>query len=213
MDRRQFVGIGSGLALLGIAGPALAALTAGKEYVVLSQPLQVDTTDKVEVREFFWYGCPHCNDLEPLIEKWLKNLPKDVEFMRQPTIFRDSWAPGAKTFYALEAIGQLQRLHVEVFRAMHVDRINMSDENVLFDWMAKKGVDRKQFVDAYNSFNVQTKTKRAEQLTKQSKLSGVPAIVVDGKYATSASFTGSHEAMLVAVDELIQKARGERKKK
>jgi thiol:disulfide interchange protein DsbA len=207
------MGIGGGLVLLGAAGPGLAALTAGKEYVVLSQPLPVDSADKIEVKEFFWYGCPHCNDLEPLIEKWLKTLPADAEFRRQPTIFRDSWAPGARTYYALEAMGQLQRMHPEVFRAMHVDRINLTDENVLFDWMAKKGVDRKQFVDAYNSFNVQTKTKRAEQLTRQSKLAGVPAIVVDGRYATSASFTGSHEAMLAAVDELIQKARAERKKK
>lgn len=213
MDRRQFVGMGGGLALLGFGGGALAALTVGKDYVVLGQPLAVDSGDKVEVTEFFWYGCPHCYDLEPLIEKWVKGLPKDVEFRRQPTIFRDSWAPGAKTFYALEALGQLQRLHGDVFRAMHADRINLVDENVLFDWIAKKGIDRKQFVDTYNSFNVQSKTKRAEQVTRQSKIAGVPAVIVDGKYATSASFTGSHEAMLAAVDELIQKARAERKKK
>lgn len=213
MDRRKFVGMGGGLVLLAAGSSALAALTAGKEYIVLSNPLPVDNADKIEVREFFWYGCPHCNDLEPLLEKWVKTLPADAEFRRQPTIFRDNWAPGAKTFYALEALNQLPKLHAEVFRAMHGERINLSDENTLFDWAAKKGIDRKQFVDAYNSFNVQSKTKRAEQITRQSKLAGVPAIVVDGKYATSASYTGSHEAMLTAVDELIQKARADRKKK
>ncbi|MBS1171449.1 MAG: disulfide bond formation protein DsbA [Proteobacteria bacterium] len=179
MDRRKFVGLGvGGLALLGLGGPLVAAVTAGKEYVALAQPLAVETGDKIEVTEFFWYGCPHCFDLEPLIGKWLKTLPKDVEFRRVPAIFRESWVPGAKTY-----------------------------------WMASKGIDRKKFVEAYNSFNVQTKVKRAEQLTRQSKIQGVPALIIDGKYMTSGSLTGSHEAMLAATDELIQKARSERKKK
>ncbi|MBS1137257.1 MAG: disulfide bond formation protein DsbA [Proteobacteria bacterium] len=214
MDRRKFVGLGvGGLALLGLGGPLVAAVTAGKEYVALAQPLAVETGDKIEVTEFFWYGCPHCFDLEPLIGKWLKTLPKDVEFRRVPAIFRESWVPGAKTYYALDSLGQLQRLHGEVFDATHVGRANLSEEAGLFDWMASKGIDRKKFVEAYNSFNVQTKVKRAEQLTRQSKIQGVPALIIDGKYMTSGSLTGSHEAMLAATDELIQKARSERKKK
>jgi len=213
MNRRRFVGLGiGGAALFGLTGPLMAALTPGKEYVVLAQPLAVETGNKVEVVEFFWYGCPHCFDLEPIISKWIKTLPKDVEFRRIPAIFRQDWVPGARIFYTLESLDLLQRLHGQVFDAMHINHINLNDESVLFDWVASKGVDRKKFADAYNSFNVQTKAKRAEQITRQSKIQGVPALIIDGKYMTSASMTGSFETMLAAADELIQKARAERKK-
>jgi protein dithiol oxidoreductase (disulfide-forming) len=213
MDRRRLLILGVGAVTLGVGGRVVAAIVAGKDYLPLSQPLPVDSGEKVEVTEFFWYGCPHCFDLEPLLNKWVKNAPKDVEFKRVPAIFRESWVPGAKIFYALESLGQLQRLHGEVFDAIHVGHVNLNDESVLFDWAASKGIDRKKFAEAYNSFNVQTKVKRAEQLTRQSKISGVPAIIVDGKYMTSGGLTGSHESMFVAMDELIQKARGEHKKK
>lgn len=215
MQRRTFIGLGiGGLALLGAGALGYAAMTAGKDYVALSQPLPVDSGDKVEVTEFFWYGCPHCFDLEPLMNQWLKNLPKDVEFRRQPTIFSNaSWVPGAKIYYTLESLGELDRLHGKVFDAIHVDRLNLDNEVVLFDWMAKQGVDRNKFANTYNSFAVQSKVKRAEQLSRQSKISGVPAVIVDGKFMTAASLTGSFESMFTTLDQLIQKARSERKKK
>ena len=214
MKRRTFVVLGAGAtALAGLGSRTMAAIVSGKEYLPLSQPLPVDSADKIEVTEFFWYGCPHCFDLEPLLNKWVKNLPKDAEFKRIPAIFRESWIPGAKIFYTLETLGQLPRLHGDVFNAIHVDHVNFGDESVLFNWMATKGIDRAKFAEAYGSFNVQTNVRRAEQLTRQSRISGVPAVIVDGKYMTSASLTGSQESLLAALDELIVKARGEHKKK
>lgn len=215
MQRRTFMGLGiGGLTLLGAAALAFATMTAGKDYVALSQPLPVDSGDKVEVTEFFWYGCPHCFDLEPLMNQWVKTLPKDVEFRRQPTIFNNaSWVPGAKIYYTLDILGELNRLHGKVFDALHIDRVDLDKEAVLFDWMAKQGVDRKKFADTYNSFAVQAKVKRAEQLSRQSKISGVPAVIVDGKFMTAASLTGSFESMFSTLDQLIQKARSERKAK
>lgn len=215
MKRRTFVGLGiGGLALLGVGALAFATITAGKDYVPLSQPLPVDSGDKIEVTEFFWYGCPHCFDLEPLMNQWVKKLPKDVEFRRQPTIFSNaSWVPGARIFYTLESLGELNRLHGKVFDALHIERVDLNDEAVLFDWMAKQGVDRKRFTDTYSSFAVQAKVKRAEQLSRQSKISGVPAVIVDGKFMTAASLAGSFESMFSTLDQLIQKARSERKAK
>lgn len=213
MDRRKFLGLGAvGVVLLAAGAQGFAALTAGKNFVALGQPLQVDTGAKIEVAEYFSYTCPHCYSLEPAMEQWVKTLPKDVEFRRQPTVFSRSWAPGARIYYALETLGELPRLHGKVFQAIHDDRVNLNDEAVLLDWMAKQGVDRKKLQDALNSFTVQSKVKRAEQLSRESKISGVPAVIVDGKYMTSASLTGSVESMFAALDQLIQKARSERKK-
>jgi thiol:disulfide interchange protein DsbA len=213
MDRRKFLAAaGLGAAALAASGTAWA-LTAGKDYVLLSQPLPTEAADKVEVTEFFWYGCPHCHDLEPLLAKWTKTLAKDVQFVRIPAIFRDDWIIGAKLFYALEAIGQLAGMHTELFGAIHVGRISPKDDKALIDLLVKKGVDRAKLTEAYNSFAVQSKVKRAEQLTRQSKIGGVPSMIVDGRYMTSGSMTGSHEAMIAAVDQLVEKARGERKKK
>lgn len=215
MDRRKFLAAGIGVAAIAAGGAAaIAAVTAGKDYVLLSQPLPQDAADKIEVAEFFWYGCPHCHDLEPLLAKWSKTLAKDVQFVRIPAIFRDDWVIGAKLFYALEAIGQLANMHAEVFQAIHGGGgVSPKDEKALFDLLARKGVDRAKLTEAYNSFAVQSKVKRAEQLTRQSKISGVPSMIVDGRYMTSGSMTGSHESMLAAVDQLIDKARGERRKK
>ncbi len=213
IDRRKFIQLGlTGIAVAGWSPLVAAAAMAGRDYMVLGQPLPVESGDKVEVTEFFWYGCPHCFELEPMLSKWVKAQPKDVAFRRLPAIFRDTWIPGAKLFYSLEALGELQRLNSEVLDAMHVENKNLNDEQSLANWVVSKGVDRKKFLDAYNSFNVQTKVKRAEQLTRQSKIQGVPALIIDGKYATSGAMVGSHEQMLVVADELIQKARAERKK-
>lgn len=213
--RRRFLGlVVAGLAALGLVGMAAAKLTANRDYVILNPPQPTEVAaGKIEVLEFFWYGCPHCFDLEPVLHKWTQTLPSDVEFRRVPTIFRESWVPGARIYYALEAIGELQRLHDGVFSAIHTDGINLNDEKTLIDWMAKKGVDGKKFADAYKSFTVQTKTKRAQQITQAYKLTGVPALAVDGKYLTSVSQTGSHEALTAALEDLIKQARAEKAKK
>jgi thiol:disulfide interchange protein DsbA len=210
MHLKKWLGL-VGLTLALLAGSAAAQ---GKPaYKPLANPQAVDTGDRIEVIEFFWYGCPHCFDLEPVLEKWTAKLPGDVAFRRIPAIPTPRWAPNARTFYTLEALGELERLHGQVFNAIHLDRVNLNDEKIQIEWMAKKGVDRARFDAAWKSFSVQSKTKRAVQLTRAYDVDGVPALVVDGKYLTSVSMAGSPEALLKTLDALIAKARAERPKK
>ena len=221
MKRREFsttlvrggvaaAGLASGLPL---AYAQAGAPVAGKDYLVINPPVPTPANGKVEVIEFFWYGCPHCYDLEPFLKKWTAKLPKDVEFRRVPAVPTERWMPNARTFYTLESLGLLERMHGEVFDAIHIDRVNFNDEKIQLEWMAKKGVDRNKFAEAWKSFSVQSKTKRAVQLTQSYDVTGVPALVVDGKYFTSVSMTGSPEGLMQTLDSLIAKARSERPKK
>jgi thiol:disulfide interchange protein DsbA len=210
MHLKKWLGL-VGLSLALVAGTAAAQ---GKlSYKPLANPQAVETGEKIEVVEFFWYGCSHCFDLEPFLKKWTARLPKDVEFRRIPAVPTERWLPAARTYYTLEAMGLLDKLHGEVFDAIHIDRVNLNDERIQLDWMAKKGVDRAKFTEAWKSFSVQSKTKRAVQQTQAFDITGVPTLVVDGKYVTSVSMTGSPEGLMKALDELIVKARSERKKK
>lgn len=196
------------LSLVGFT--AQAEIRPGKEYELLSPPQAVETGKKIEVLEIFAYTCPHCFDLEADINKWAKQLPKDVEFRRLPAIFRDSWVPFAKVFYTFEAMGVAERLHGEFFNAIHVRHVRFDDDNAIFDWVEKQGIPRKGFIDIYSSFSIQSKALRARQLTQAYGISGVPAVIVDGKYRTSVSNTGSHAGLLSALDQLIKLARRER---
>jgi thiol:disulfide interchange protein DsbA len=196
------------LSLVGFT--AKADIHPGKEYELLSPPQAVETGKKIEVLEIFSYACPHCFDLEADLNKWVKQLPKDVEFRRLPAIFRDSWIPFAKVFYTIEAMGLTERLHGEFFNAIHVHHVRFDDDKALFDWVEKQGIPRKSFSDIYSSFTIQSKALRAKQLTQAYGISGVPAVIVDGKYRTSVSNTGSHAGLLSVLDQLILRARQER---
>jgi thiol:disulfide interchange protein DsbA len=198
-------------AAFSIAGfAAHADIHPGKEYELLSPPQAVETGKKIEVLEIFSYACPHCFDLEPDINKWAKLLPKDVEFRRLPAIFRESWMPFAKMFYTFEAMGLTEKLHGDFFNAIHAQHVRFDNDNALFDWAEKHGVNRKNFADTYSSFAIQSKALRAKQLTKAYGIGGVPAVIVDGKYRTSVSTTGSHAGLMSALDQLIKQARQER---
>lgn len=210
MHLKKWLGL-LGLSLALVAGSVAAQ--GRSAYKPLANPQAVETGDKIEVVEFFWYGCSHCFDLEPFLKKWTAKLPKDVEFRRIPAVPTERWLPNARTFYTLEALGLLEKLHGEVFDAIHIDRVNLNDEKTQLDWMARKGVDRAKFAEAWKSFSVQSKTKRAVQQTQAFDITGVPTLVVDGKYVTSVSMTGSPEGLMKALDELIVKARAERPKK
>ncbi len=211
MNLKNWLGL-LGVSLALVAGTASAEIAAGRDYKPLASPQPVETGNRIEVIEFFWYGCPHCFDLEPFLKKWAARLPKDVEFRRIPAIPTERWLPNARTFYTLESLGQIEKLHGDVFDAIHIDRVNFNDEKIQLEWMAKKGVDRAKFAEAWKSFNVQSRTKRAVQLTQAYDISGVPSLVVDGKYLTSVSLTGSPEGLMQVLDELIVKARAERPK-
>ncbi|RLJ68045.1 thiol:disulfide interchange protein DsbA/DsbL [Sulfurisoma sediminicola] len=191
------------------AAPAFAAeLKEGRDYATINPPVPTDAKGKVEVTEFFSYMCSHCFEFEPTLAKWVKSgMAKDVSFRRVPVVFRDSWAPTAKIYYALEALGEVDRVHKEVFDAMHFERIDLNNEKTLEGWVAKKGLDPKKFMDTYHSFAVQSKIARAKQLTEAHGIQGVPAMVVDGKYRSSGSFNGTYEELLKVVDGLVVMSR------
>lgn len=202
--------VGLGLAAV---SSVRADIVEGRDYIVLPEPRPTESSKNIEVLEFFWYGCPHCNDLHPLIKAWQKKMPKDVSFRYVPAVFRANWVVGSKTFYALEALGVRDKLHDKVYDAIHLDKIDLSKEDVLFDWMAKQGIERPKFIDAYNSFSVQNQATRSTQMSKDYNLSGVPALVVDGRYLTSGRMGGTPQDTIRTLEELIVKVRKERAKK
>ena len=205
-----------GLALLMLSAlfsTGNAAVMAGKEYTRLNPPRPTETGKKIEVIEFFYYGCPHCFNLEPGLVAWRKKLPADVAFRRVPGVFRDSWMPLTRLFYAYEALGLVDKLHADTFNAIHVDNVDLSTDKAIIDWVAKHGVDRNKFTAAFNSFAVQNKAQRARAMTQQYGVQGVPTLVVDGKFMTSSGQAGGHDAVMGTVDELIAMARAERKKR
>lgn len=190
---------------------AHAAATEGFEYQVLSPELGTDSGKKIEVAEFFWYRCPHCYHLEPGLNAWLKKLPKDVVIRRIPAVLNESWAQMAKAYYTMEALGVVEKYHDALFTAIHAQGLDLTKDAALFDWAAKVGMDRQAFIAAYQSFGVQSKVLRANQLTRDSKITGVPSFVVDGEYVTSESMTGTEAGLFKTLDELIAKVRKDRK--
>lgn len=205
--RANFLRLFLGMAFCLVGFTASADIHPGKEYELLSPPQPTETGKKIEVLEIFSYACSHCFDLDPEIHKWAKQLPKDVEFRRLPAIFRESWTPLAKAFFTFEAMGLSDKLHAEFFRAIHVQHTRLESDNAIFDWVEKQGVPRKTFIDTYSSFSIQSKALRAKQLTQAYGITGVPAIIVDGKFRTSSSATGGHAGLFAAIDQLIKQAR------
>lgn len=185
---------------------AVRAETA-KDYVELSAPQPTTDPAKVEVIEMFWYGCPHCNQLEPLLESWSAVQSDDVMFMRMPAVLSPRWEILARAYYTAELLGVLKETHAALFKAIHVEKQTLDTDAALAALFAKHGVDEKQFTEAFNSFGVSSKVNRARQMTQKYALSGVPALIINGKYRTSASEAGSHEAMLKVADRLIEQER------
>lgn len=164
-----------------VSGAAFAAAELGKDYTLLNPPQPTDSK-KIEVLEFFFYGCSHCFHLHPLLSTWEKTMPKDVELTFVPTIFRDSWEPMARTFYALESLGQQQQLHDALYKAWNVDNNQLLEEEKIRDFVSSRGVDGAKFSAAYNSFSMQSKVARAKQMIRSYSINGTPTLVVDGKY-------------------------------
>ena len=213
MKRRVF----SSTAALGAAvmgGLPLIAQAQGKkpeeggEYLSLDKRVAVEApAGKVEVIEFFWYSCPHCNAFEPKLEAWIKGAPKDVFIKRVPVAFRDDFVPQQRLFYVIEAMGKLDELHRKVFNAIHVDKLALNTQDTIAAWMEKQGVDRSKFVEMYNSFSVSTKSTRAKQLQDAYKVDGVPALGVAGRFYTSGSLAANMDRALQVVDFLIAEVR------
>jgi len=192
------------------AGAASAALVEGKNYERIAHPQAVETGKKIEVIEFFSYGCPHCAALEPFLDKWLDKLPEDVAFRRVPVMFHEDWVTLAKVYYTLDAMGQA-KLSPEVFKAIHQTGTRLSDKKAFLDWAATKGLDRKKVEEVFDSFAVDGRMKRAMQLAQEYRIQAVPTVIVDGKFVTSSDRVGTHANLPAALDELVAKARTERK--
>jgi thiol:disulfide interchange protein DsbA len=187
-----------------------AALEEGNQYLRLKNPQPVESGKKIEVIEFFSYGCPHCGDLEPILQGWLKTMPADVQFRRVPVMYQDRWVPLAKIYYTLEALGEEARLSPDVFTAVHAGGLSLWQEKTFFDWAASHGLDRKKVEDMYNSFAIAGKVNRARAIAQTYQIQSVPTIVVDGKFVSNR--VSSHGAMPAVIDALIVKARAERPK-
>ena len=187
--------------------PLAAAAQQQFGYSEVNPPQPVDAKGKIEVVEFFWYGCPHCYNLEPHIEAWLKRLPPDVEFRRIPAVFNQRWAHDAAIYYTLESMGLLDKLHRPLFDAIHKDRLQTDNQAALSEWLQKHGVDPKKFIDTMKSFGVQSKTRRATQQTVAYKIDGTPAMAVQGRYTVSADQGKSQQGMLQAVDQVVAMVR------
>jgi thiol:disulfide interchange protein DsbA len=217
MKRRDvFVGGGT-LCLLGsslMPGLVLAQTSvpkAGKEYVRLDRPAPVEANaSQVEVVEFFWYNCPHCNAFEPKLGDWLAKLPKHVAFRRVPVAFRADFEPQQRLYYALEAMGLVDKLHAKVFAAIHGQRLNLNAAPAIADWVVSQGVDRNKFTEQFNSFSVATKSKRATQLQNLYGVSGVPAMGVAGQFYTDGELARSMAGVLDVVNFLVAQAHAGR---
>lgn len=189
------------------AAASKADFAEGFDYKKLSSIQPTESKGKIEVIEFFWYACPHCYDLEPDLEAWVKRQKKDVVFKRIPVAFRDDFLAHSQIFYALEAMGKEQEMTPKVFKAIHVDRKPLLKEEDIIAWAGSQGIDQTAFTNAYKSFTVVTKAKTANMISQAYRVDGVPSIAVQGKYMTSPSIAGSKSRALETLDYLINQTR------
>ncbi len=224
MKRRDFsLACGAGLVAGALVLPTARAQTttasqiqgkkpeAGADYLQLNQRVTVDApAGKIEVIEFFWYSCPHCNVFEPAFDAWSRRVPKDVAVKRVPVAFRNDFVPQQRLFYALEAMGLLDALHRKVFTAIHGEKQNLGRSEQIADWVARQGVDKAKFLEQYNSFSVTSKAARATQLQNAYKVEGVPALGVAGRFYTDGTLAKSMERALQVAEFLVAQVRSGR---
>ena len=215
MQRREF----SQAALAAASATTLAALplgvqaqgkppAEGKDYLLLSKPAPTEApAGQIEVVEFFWYSCPHCNEFEPQLEAWAAKAPKDVSLRRVPVSFRPDFEPQQRLYYVLEALGKVASLHKKVFYAIHVEKQTLNTADLVSAWAQKQGIDKAKFTELYNSFPVNMKTRKATQLQEAFMVDGVPALGVDGRYYTSGSLAGTMVRALTVTDHVLTLAR------
>jgi len=215
MNRREFSVAAAGLiagAAVGLPGAVFAQAKApqeGIDYTTLATRAPVDTPPgKIEVIEFFWYACPHCNAFEPRFEPWVKRQSADVVVKRVPVAFRDDFVPLQRLYYTLEALGKVDELHGKVFQAIHVEHQRLDREDLILAWAGKQGLDPAKVKELYNSFSVSAKARRATQLQNDYKVEGVPALGIAGRFYTDGSMTGgSMDRALQVAESLIAQVR------
>ena len=199
--------------LLGAAFALQASVASGQQFVELAKPVPVASGERIEVTEFFYYGCPICYEAQPLIARWLQRAGNDVAMRRVPAVSIDGWEPFARSFYTLEAMGLLARLHWAVYDNFHFDGKHLNELEVIADWVGSNGGDGAKFREIWNSAEIKAKVDAAHALLETYQVRGVPTLVVDGKYATSARLAGGVKEMMVVVERLVSRARAERGRK
>ncbi len=199
--------LGTLLLTFSVTASAQRALVEGKDYRTVKPVQIVETAGKVEVIEFFWYGCPHCNSLEPTLNQWIQRQGPDVAVRRVPVAYNDALVPHQRLFYALEALGKENDLRAKVFHSIHVEKNPLNRQELMADFAVKNGIDRKIFLDTYNSFAVQAKTRRASQIAEGYGVDGVPLVAVNGKYLISNS-----PALVSTIDTLVTRERSQVKR-
>ena len=196
------------LACVCFAPPAAAQSKADLDYREIPQQ-PIETGDKIEVIDFFFYGCQYCNDLLPRLERWRRGMPADVVMRHIPVVRHDSWVPLAKTYFTLEAMGEVERLHPAVFHSYHVEDLYMSQEKVIAEWAGKQGLDREKFMSIYRSDETRQKVERARRQTMEYDIQGTPSLVVDGRFLTD----GASAKTIEILDRMVRIARQQREKK
>jgi len=177
-----------------------------KHYKLINPPLSVETKDnQIEVVEFFFYACPHCNELESKIKPWLEDKKDIIDFKRIPAILGPSWADQAKAYYIAEQLGLIDTIHPALLNAIHKDKRKFNDEYSVMKFFIEQGIDRKDFIDAYNSPELAEKINYARIMSVKYGLRGVPALIINGKYKTAPFYIGKQENVLDIVDYLIAK--------
>ncbi len=192
--------------------PLILALMASSaladaKYTLLATPLPVETGDKIEVREFFWYGCPHCYALEPYLERWLAQRPADVAYVRTPGVLSARWVPHARAFYTFEALGVTEKVHRPFFDAIHQRGERFDDEASVVAFLGTRGVEADQVRKVYGSFGVNTQIEKAKQLNLRYGIDSVPIITVGGRYKTDVNMAGGPEQLLMIIDRLVEMVR------
>ena len=218
MQRREFSISGAGLAAAATFGGALATASQamaqggspkeGDDFLLLDKQAPSDApAGKIEVVEFFWYACQHCNRFEPQLEAWVKKLPADVYFRRAPVSFRPDFEPQQRLYFVLEALGKVEELHKKVFYAIHVEKQALNTVDLVTAWAEKQGIAKAKFVETYNSFPIVTKARKSTQLQDAYKVDGVPSLGIAGRYYTSGTLAKTMERALVVTDHAIGLAR------
>lgn len=194
--------------LVALGTPAVAQpLVPGKDYRLLQPAQPVDNPKRIEVIEFFWYGCPHCADLQPALKAWMTKKSPDIEVRRVPAVFRENWIPHTRLFYTLEAMGHVDRLHDEVFKAIHEQKTDLGDLAKMQAWVARRGIDPKKFAEVYGSFGIDSRVQRSIQMSRSYQLTGTPSLVVNGRYMTSPAMTQGFERTFAVIEQLAEQIR------
>ena len=216
MKRREFSlsaasAVAASAVTLPVALPAAAQVRQfkeGKDYQKLSKPAPTEApAGKIEIIEFFWYSCSHCNSFEPVLDAWIKAAPKDLVVRRVPVAFNASFVPQQKLYYALEGMGKLDAVHAKAFRAIHVEKLKLAKDDDIFAWVGNQGVDVAKFKEVYNSFTVNNQARRAAQLQGEYGVEGVPSMGVAGRYYTDGTMAGSMQTVLQVEDYLVGQTR------